>query len=148
MKYLVCINHEGIQCKMQLGHEPERTELEIKSAQNRNLIKEIFFRKEDPRTDISFINDQKEIAAEIMKKYDVSTGYYGYQIRKTTIGKHIEVVVDMPEKEFNKSQGSLEGAINILHHTTKLMSPKAKTKDAAKIVLKWINRLESEKEID
>ena len=154
MNYLVCINQEGVQCKFKVGKDPKKAEILIKRTLNQHYIKSIFKYNGDPsKMDFSvrevFSDERKKIKSKILEKFDIWSGYGGYQIRKTAIGKYVEVLVDMKEKEFKDAESrGLDGAIDILLSTKKLIKPSVKNKDeGAKIILKWIKRLENEKEL-
>ena len=149
MKYLVCIDSDGVQCKFKLGDNPVRSEIKMRSRTNRASIKFLFETLQDPRGNKDFEEIKKEIMAKISKEDDVWTGYNGYTIRKTTLKKYIEVIVDMSDRQFQSAESrGIDGAIDILLSTEKLVSPKVKSsEEVATIIQKWIKKLELENEI-
>lgn len=149
MKYLVCINTDGLQCKFKLGKDPVSTQLKIQSEINKEIIRMLFEIGKDPRNTKEFENKKKEIIKDFSTKDDFWLGYHGYEIRKTTIGKYIEVQIEMDEKDFiDAEQNGLDGVIEILQNVEKLISPSAKdSREAGEIVFKWIKRLQNEKDL-
>ena len=155
MYWRVAINHLGILRQICLGSNPEKMEAERESIINRTKISLLFEKNmTDEVLDNRWMNVEKykkEIEKkleEIDEKYGASGARHGfrfYQMGVNSESDKIEILVDVPEKDygdFHKSYGGREGAINLLYSAQRVYT----TSDPAKLVLKWVKKLELEME--
>lgn len=159
-KWLVAIDEEGIQAQFGLGSgDMEKNAEEEKklkeNAENRAKVIYVFEYEEHPGS-----GSNRRLQDLIRRRRDQfyqERGAFnpaemmGYNMRKTTIGgNYIEVLADLPNadniQQFQRNYSGLDGAIEILLSTEKIMHGAGK--DPAKSVMKWIKKLELEKEED
>jgi hypothetical protein len=155
MKWLVCINDEGVQCQVPAGRDVEKAAKEQKSLKNHAKIIFVFkFPGANPDGDYEegrkFGEFFKTKTQELHKKYGAAdpAEFMGYNIRKrAALGNGIEVLAELDAddySEFRKKYGGIDGAIDILLNTKKVMTGAGK--DPGKAVNKLIRKLEIEKE--
>lgn len=161
MKWLVCVNSEGVQCQVPTGTNTKKAAEELKVLLNRAKIKFAFEYKSgghdpnssDYETEKAFGQFLAELTRKIHEKYGAASPaeFTGYTMRKRyAMGDGIEVMADLDAdnyEEFHKKYHGAQGGIDILDRTVKLMSPPVSDKDkAAKLIFKFRKKLEAEKE--
>lgn len=178
MQWLVAIDEEGVQMQYLMGVDTEKAAKEESGLKNKakcifktherlKLVFEFGYDPIDPRGshnrkmsrdeerqwDRDFQNFYNNMKEKLSKKYKASSPRekYGYDIRKTTLRNYIEVLADLDAKDydqFRNNYSGLDGAIDILGSTIKLLHPHADTSiEASEKVTKWITKLQNEKEL-
>jgi hypothetical protein len=137
-----------------MGKDVEKAAIEQKSLAKYAKIKFAFEFAKDPdgswEDKKSFANFLSVLTQRLHKKYKASdpAEFHGYKLRKQySLGSGIEVLADLDAKdydEFRKKYKGIQGAIDILLSTKKVMS--GGTKDPARDVSKLIRKLEIEAE--
>jgi len=98
----------------------------------------------------NFMNFLKVLTQKLHKKYGAADPqeFFGYNMRKQyAMGSGVEVLADLDAKnygEFSKKYRGIQGAIDILLSTKKVMSGGGK--DPAKTIFKLVRKLEIEAE--
>lgn len=159
-KWLVTIDEEGVQTQFGLGSgDMEQNAKDEKAFNKENLANKakVIFTFEQGRAPNDGYRDkdslssiQKRLKGDFYKKRGAfnPAEYFGYQMRQKTIsGKYIEVVAELDADdigEFHQKYSGLDGAIEILLSAERLMKPT--TDNPGKTIMKWIKKLELEKE--
>ena len=159
MDWLVCINNEGIQCQVPVGKKgaSKKIAADEEGLEKKSKIKFIFeFGEggEDPdkgyqnqKTFKDFHNVERQ---RLYKKYGAAapSEIKGYSLRTHyVIGDGVEVLAELDAKnyeEFKKKYSGINGAIEVLYNTKKVM--KGAGHNPAKTVSKLIRKLEIETE--
>jgi hypothetical protein len=159
MKWLVCINDEGVQCQIPAGRDPDKAAEEQKDLKKYAKIKFVFEFGEGGHNPDGDYQDQKSFGhflnietQKLHKKYGAADphDFFGYNLRKqTSLGKGLEVLSDLDAEnysEFRKKYSGIKGAIDILLNTEKIMSGSYDRENPGKSVMKLIKKLEIEAE--
>jgi hypothetical protein len=161
MKWLVCINSDGIQCQIPIGKDPSAAAKEASGIKKHAKVQFIFEFGEgghdpdsndyqDRRTFEDFLNIR--VQRLHAKYFAASPGEVaGYNVRKAVaIGDGLEVLADLDAndyKEFHNKYSGTKGAKDILYSTERVMSGGGSTSEsAAKAVDKLIRKLEIEED--
>jgi hypothetical protein len=168
MEWLVVIDDEGVQAQYLMGKSTEKAAQEEVGLKKHARIVFAFENKIDPegRTpDNMEWREWREIqenwkefvrkrVGDIHAKWGASPApmKHGYDIRKTTLKNYIEVLAELDAKDydqFHKNYQGLDGAIEILASTIKLMSPHVATaEEAGEKVMKWMTKLRNEQDLN
>lgn len=169
MFWRVAINHLGVLRQICMGKDPskiakEQSKIKKEDPIARKRIRlELIFTKCKNDRDYDIIVDEERWMSwfnisdkiiyqknleKIAAKYGAAgtmAGMMGYEMGINTEGDKIEILVDVPAKdysEFHKKYGGREGAIELLYNAQRVYS----SGDPAKLVLKWVKKLELEME--
>lgn len=158
-KWLVTIDDQGVQAQFGLGSgDMEQNAKDEKLFSKGRLIDKakiifVFEYGQVPSDSYSDKDKLKSIQQKMKNSFYQKRGafnpseYFGYQMRQKTLNNYIEVVSELDAddvSEFHRKYSGIEGAIEILYNTEKVM--KGSGGDPAKTVMKWIKKLELEKE--
>lgn len=157
MIWQVCVSRRGVEQQLCLGDNDKiaRAQRSFMHKYDKLLIKYLFNGwKASQVTDSTWYKGtiyEKEIRdglSEIAKKYGAGEVYgaqYGYNMRKSTLEDYVEVLADLDAKdysEFHKKYPGLEGAIDILHSSERVLHGAGN--DAAKAVNRMVKKLQFE----
>jgi len=157
MKWLAVINDEGIQAKIPAGRDTDKAAEEQKNMKKYAKIMFIFYSHgKDPEGDYDDRKEYgqflKDLTSKLHKKYGAAdpSDFFGYNLRKQyAMGNGLEVLADLDAKdyqEFTKKYRGIQGAIDILLNTEKIMSGSYNRAEPGKSVHKLIRKLEIEAE--
>lgn len=156
MKWLVCINDEGVQCKVPVGKDTEKAAEEQKNLKKYGKIMFVFDSGgKDPDKDYEAQKEYgqwlKRATDKLHKKYGAASPSEvgGYNLRKQyAMGNGIEVLANLDDAkdydEFAKNYSGLEGAVDILLNTERIMSGNYNRENPGKSVMKMIKKLQLE----